>query len=153
MTKITWKEYEDLIDEIATGIPSSAQGYSAIVGLARGGLVAAVMLAHKLEIDRVYSWGMRSYSGQDQTEIRVYQPLSEDTLAELRASEKFLIVDDVVDNQKTLKFAMTQLEDEGITKDRYHIATTVAKGEIPDWLDFYGAAYSIEDWIVFPFEE
>lgn len=47
---LTWKEVEDAVESIAYRIKSSGIKIDTITGLARGGLIPAVMLSHKMEI-------------------------------------------------------------------------------------------------------
>ena len=75
---VSWKEVQELVNELAIGIELHCTDIKYIHGLSRGGLIPAVMLSHKLRVPYV------------------------DSVVNLNAS-KVLIIDDICDSGKTLK--------------------------------------------------
>ena len=73
-----WDTIDDLVNTLTKGIENNLTGIKYIHGLARGGLIPAVMLSHKLNIP--------------------YTPHPE-----LFKPDELLIVDDIADSGKTLK--------------------------------------------------
>ena len=77
---LSWDDIEDAIERLATNIKTSNKKITAINGLARGGLIPAVMLSHKLGIP--------------------FMIKDEDNIDE----GYILIVDDICDTGKTLEY-------------------------------------------------
>ena len=74
-TFIKWDEY--ITDCCNAASCASVHGpFTAIVGIARGGLIPATIIAHKLGITKVYSLGVTYYDGDVKREFPiVYQHL------------------------------------------------------------------------------
>ena len=96
---ITWSDIDDAIERLATNIESSKVKIGAIQGIARGGLIPAVMLSHKLGVPLV---------GDDH-----------DTEGYL------LIVDDICDTGATLEY-YTKYEG-ALTATIHHKQTAIVK--------------------------
>lgn len=47
---LEWRDVDEAINRLATNITNSGKKISAIKGIARGGLIPAVMLSHKLNV-------------------------------------------------------------------------------------------------------
>ena len=75
---IDWNEFDNLVTELAISVNFKLTGINYIHGIARGGLIPAVMLSHKLNIPYV------------------------DSIINLNPNE-VLVVDDIADSGKTLK--------------------------------------------------
>ena len=81
---ITWENIDEAIEVLAKQIEDSKIHYEVIYGLARGGLVPAVMLSHRLKIPMV---------------------LNMEEVWRLKVKNKAaLIVDDISDTGETLKY-------------------------------------------------
>ncbi len=71
--KISWEEFDRLIDRLEIKINKSGNKFDGIIGIPRGGLIVAVCLSHRLNLPLVN-----------------------------KISNKILIVDDLSDSGKTL---------------------------------------------------
>ena len=76
--KINWEEFDRLIDKLEVKINKSGEKFDGITGIARGGLVVAICLSHRLNL---------RFVGEG-TRINLW--------------EQILITDDVVDSGNTL---------------------------------------------------
>lgn len=125
------------VKTLANLIQKSGKKYTAIVAVAKGGLMLASLLAQELKIDRVDSVSIKSYRGQEKHTLELLNTL-DTTLQDA------LIVDDIVDTGDTLKYVSERLKADSValfykpekshTKPTYHLHET-------------------SKWVVFPWEE
>lgn len=122
---ITWDRLENAIDKIANQVKTSNANYEAIYGLPRGGLVPAVMLSHRLQVSLILNmeevWRLK-VNGRD-----------------------VLIVDDISDSGRTLKYFGDQKFDIATVSSRVNKTQTTPK--------YNGIELTHEDWVVFPWED
>lgn len=113
--------------------------FTTIVGIARGGLVPAAIIARELGIRTVDTVCIASYQGQVQGEPQILKNVSGD-------GEGVLVVDDLVDTGVTARLVRTLLP-------KAHIATVYAKPEGRDAVDTFVTMVSQDTWIVFPWDQ
>lgn len=113
--------------------------FRSIVGIARGGLVPAAIIARELGIRTVDTVCIASYQGQVQGEPQILKDVSGD-------GEGILVVDDLVDTGVTARLVRTLLP-------KAHIATVYAKPEGRDAVDTFVTMVSQDTWIVFPWDQ
>ena len=104
---ITWKQIEDDVAELATNINKSGTTFDSIIGIAKGGLIPATMLAELLDIKTLISFGIRSYTGYESGEPIVYQSLPDSYKP--AKGKSVLIVDDLADTGKTFEEVMKEV--------------------------------------------
>lgn len=75
--KISWEEFDRLIDKLEVKINKSGEKFDGIIGVPRGGLIVAVCLSHRLNLPLIAE-------------------------GHLIDSMSILLVDDIVDSGKTL---------------------------------------------------
>lgn len=142
-----WRYIHKACDKIAEELYEA--DIDCIVGLSRGGLIPAVILANNLGIREVFSIGVASYDQMQPGEISVYQnlPINNEQLIQ---STKILVVDDISDKGNTFKH-VTKFLREQYTADitTASIFTKPKTAFIPDL--FYHQAPD-RQWIVFPWE-
>ncbi len=105
---LSWDEITECCNIIADKISNDDLVINSIVGLSRGGLVPATILAHKLKIREVMVHGYHSYD--DETKKRdvsnvhgmMYQDVMYDLMKGL-PGRNILIVDDLCDEGVTMK--------------------------------------------------
>jgi uncharacterized protein len=148
---ISWSDLDTIVDDIVQEVISSDINIDCILGLSRGGLVPAVMLANKLGTERVYSFGLRSYNGSEAESIKTYQHVGHNMCVE----SNVLVVDDISDKGATLGYVKRQICADGpdnyVHRNIYTCTICIKKGTDfqPTW---YGNTYDNNDWIVFPWE-
>lgn len=113
--------------------------FDKIVGIARGGLVPAAIVARELNIRNVDNVSIASYEGKVQGEPRIIKGLDDD-------GEGVLVVDDLVDTGVTARLVRQLLP-------KAHIATVYAKPEGKGDVDTFVTIVSQNTWIVFPWDQ
>lgn len=107
---VTWEEYFKLCDNLVEQIKAAPLPYTDIVAIARGGFIPAQYLAYKLNIKRIYNYGMISYSDDNirltGKNIETYQIPRDGDFPNLR---RLLVVDDIADSGKSLYRACQDL--------------------------------------------
>ena len=149
---MSWADVDAATDRIVEEILESEININAILGLSRGGLVPAVIISNKLDIDKVYSYGLRSYNTNRQGEaISTYQHIGPN----LCSDENILIVDDISDQGKTLAYVKDQVCSDGplnyVHKNIYTCTLCIKKNTdfLPTW---YYRTYRDDQWVTFPWE-
>ncbi len=116
--------------------------WKAVVGITRGGLVPAMIVARELDIRVVDSISIKSYNHQTQGEPQVIKAPQADLMGD---GTGILIVDDLVDSGKTLE----------VVRRLYpsaHFATVYAKPSGKPMVDSYITEVSQDTWIFFPWD-
>ena len=149
--ELSWADVDNATDRLAVEVLNSQINIDAILGLSRGGLVPAVLLANKLNIDRVYSYGLRSYTGNMIGAIKTYQHIG----ANLGTEENILIVDDISDKGETLGYVKGQVCTDShldyIHKNIYTCTLCIKRSTnfLPTW---HCDTYDDDVWVTFPWE-
>lgn len=114
--------------------------FRGVVGIARGGLVPAAIIARELDIRLVETICIVTYRDDDTPgEPRALKPLEGDGAG-------LLVVDDLVDTGITARLARSMLP-------RAHIATVYAKPAGRPEVDTFVTLVSQDTWIVFPWDD
>jgi len=116
--------------------------WRAVVGITRGGLVPAMIVARELDIRVVDTISVKSYSHQAQMQAVVIKAPQADLM---RDGTGILIVDDLVDTGKTLELVRRMYP-------AAHFATVYAKPSGKPMVDSYVTEVSQDTWIFFPWD-
>lgn len=113
--------------------------YTSIVGITRGGLVPAAIIARELNIRLVDTVCIATYDHRDQS-------ANEQILKGVEGTgEGILVVDDLVDTGNTAKVVRAMLP-------KAHLATVYAKPAGRPLVDTYITEVSQDTWILFPWD-
>ena len=112
--------------------------WQGIVGIARGGLVPATIVARELEIRLIDTFCVSSYDHQTRGKVDVLK-------APPGSGEGWLIIDDLVDTGATAKVVRDALPNA-------HFATIYAKPTGRPLVDTYITEVSQDTWIHFPWD-
>lgn len=134
---VSWEELHRDTRALAWRLNDMA--FESIVGIARGGLVPAAIIARELGIRHVDTVCIASYDGKVQGEAKVLKDLDGD-------GEGVLVVDDLVDTGVTARLVRKLLP-------KAHIATVYAKPDGRDDVDTFVTMVSQDTWIVFPWDQ
>ena len=117
--------------------------WRAVVGITRGGLVPAMIVARELDIRVVDTISVKSYSHQAQAaEAIVTKSPQTDLMGD---GTGILVVDDLVDTGKTLELVRRLYP-------KAHFATVYAKPSGKPQVDTYITEVSQDTWIFFPWD-
>ena len=119
-----------------------AGAWKAVVGITRGGLVPAAIVARELDIRVVDTISVKSYSHQTRKEAQVTK---EPQAALMGDGEGILVVDDLVDSGKTLELVRRLYP-------KAHFATVYAKPKGREQVDTFITEVSQDTWIFFPWD-
>ncbi|MBW0157361.1 xanthine phosphoribosyltransferase [Sedimentimonas flavescens] len=119
-----------------------AGAWKAVVGITRGGLVPAAIVARELDIRVVDTISVKSYSHQTQREPAVIKSPQADLMGD---GEGILIVDDLVDSGRTLELVRRLYP-------KAHFATVYAKPKGREQVDTFIIEVSQDTWIFFPWD-
>lgn len=119
--------------------------YDFIVGVGRGGLIPATMLAYKLK-KKVISFGINTYNDMVQTDKYViYQPITIPT-----KQSRILVVDDICDTGNTFNIIRDIYNKENHLDIEF--ASLFVKDSKSHLVDYYGLSVSDGIWLDFPWE-
>jgi hypoxanthine phosphoribosyltransferase len=140
---LSWKDIEKDVTKLAKQISPRP---TAIIGIARGGVVIARLLSDLLDMQKIRFFGLRFYKSVDKREkkIEIYQRLKENL-----KKDDVLLVDDVADTGKSIKVGK-QLVLSLKPKD-LKIATLYIK----PWSNFKPDYFvkTFDGWVIFPWEK
>ena len=120
--------------------------FKAVIGITRGGLVPATIVARELGIRLIDTVCVVSYDHQTQGELTLLKPPSQQTMQLGGGTGKgLLIVDDLVDTGKTARVVRDLLPDA-------HFATVYAKPMGRPLVDTFITEVSQDTWIYFPWD-
>lgn len=119
-----------------------AGAWKAIVGITRGGLVPAAIVARELNIRVIDTISVKGYNHQTQSDPVVIKAPQADLMGE---GEGILVVDDLVDSGRTLELVRRLYP-------KAHFATVYAKPKGREQVDTYITEVSQDTWIFFPWD-
>ncbi len=124
-----------------------AQNYqpNMVVGITRGGLIPARILADLLETSEFATIQIEFYVDINQTKA---EPTLRQPLTAKVAHKKVLLVDDIADSGESLKLAKTHLQQQGAHEVK--TATLYQKSHSTTTPDFYEKQTT--NWVVFPWD-
>ena len=167
--KLSWHDVEHQCVKITEQVlntisPSCSTRVDSIIGLSRGGLVPATMMAHRLGVREILVHGYHSYDDCTNTrdQINDHGVMYQDVVCDLTESFKnsqsyydhkqILIVDDLCDEGLTLQGLVKRLYNKFDKNDVcFYTATLYCKEHSVFTPDFVGEHCSNE-WLAFPWE-
>lgn len=140
---VSWNEFGQLVEELAALVKGRGDRCDLVVGIARGGIPPALVVADRLQahIDFI---NVKSYRGiQSRNRPEILSTLVEDV-----RGQSLLVVDDLVDEGDTMETITNYLK----AKEPKAIKTAVLF--IKPWSRFKPDFYLeiVDKWIVFPWE-
>lgn len=121
--KFSYAQMEHAIDNFVDQINKQDITYDYIYGIARGGLVPAVRMSHRLGIPmKVITWSTRDGNIQNHNDIIEIVEL-------LNSGKMLLVVEDIIDSGRTInsifEYLNEQLQDQYFLTSQLHIATMI----------------------------
>jgi xanthine phosphoribosyltransferase len=141
---VSWEQFHRDARALAWRL-AEAGPFSAIVAIARGGLVPAAIVARELDLRVVETLCIASYeAGTQKGRPKILKPVAED-IARLGDGRGILVVDDLVDTGATALVAREILA-------KAHFATVYAKPQGRPHVDTFITEVSQDTWIHFPWD-
>ncbi|MDN5788932.1 xanthine phosphoribosyltransferase [Pseudorhodobacter sp.] len=116
--------------------------WKAVVGITRGGMVPAMIVARELDIRVVDTISVKSYDHQHQAEAKIIKSPQAEIMGD---GEGILIVDDLVDTGRTLELVRKLYP-------KAHFATVYAKPHGRPMVETFITEVSQDTWIFFPWD-
>lgn len=116
--------------------------WKAVVGITRGGLVPAMIVARELDIRVVDTISVKSYNHQQRADATIIKSPQADMMGD---GTGILIVDDLVDTGKTLELVRKLYP-------KAHFATVYAKPHGRPMVETFITEVSQDTWIFFPWD-
>lgn len=136
---LSWEDIVKNSCEFADNLKKQRH-WTKLVAITRGGLVPAALLARCLGIKYIDTICLNSYDDAEDLQKET------DVLKEIRNSgSEFLVIDDLVDTGKTMKFVQEMLPNA-------YRACLYAKPKGVQYIHSYHTLYPQETWLVFPWE-
>jgi len=147
---LDWSNYFKYINNLIHLIKKNKLEDWPILAIARGGLIPATLISHALHNPDLQVIGMTSYEGKLQKKIIMTQEPKID-------SNRYLIIDDLVDSGKTLNLVKYYLQEEtccvetkvAVLIDKYSINHTITNRPRAD---LFVTSIHPDVWIEFPYE-
>ena len=163
--ELTWMHVESAVAYMCDHLKNDLEWQpDLIIGISRGGLVPAVMMAHNLGVLKVEAFQLHSYDDEGRKSLPT--PVSEiNTLggvlsagrvSNMIRSHKVLFVEDIVDSGDTMTWLKAFIEDLDFWGDLEvkYAALALKKHKAPSsaWPDISAWVYEESGWISFPWE-
>ena len=152
--KYSWKYIDNACANIAKQYPVTIPR-PRIVGISRGGLIPAVLLAKYLKAGEVYSIGLKSYKDDSEFASRLHEPDVYQNIQyncpRLARGEPILLVDDISDEGNTLHYVRKEILNFNSTV--IYTATIFIKDKTNFAPDIYHVKVPDNQWVVFPWEK
>lgn len=160
MNKKIYVTYEDIqrdtqeLYNIIRNKTSLNNNFDCIIGVARGGVIPATLLAYKLNIPTFKTIQIKSYDNNDNKIPTNFSSGTLPLLDELNKYNNILIVDDLVDTGKTLQAFKMLYE---YLKDIVNLTTNIKFAclyykQSSEFIPDYYSSMVDDKWIVFPWE-
>lgn len=144
---VSWEQFHRDARALAWRLSSEAPRFQAIVGITRGGLVPAAIVARELDIRVIETVCVVSYRKDNKPgEVRVVKEIAETVLKLGEGADAgVVVVDDLVDTGQTARVVRAILP-------RAHFAAVYAKPKGKPLVDTFITEVSQDTWIHFPWD-
>lgn len=136
---ISWEEMHRHTKSLARKLVDKGP-WTGIIGVARGGLVPACIIARELDIHLVETLCISSYDHKSHTTAKVLKVPDD-----VGDGEGWLVIDDLVDTGNTFRLAREMMP-------KAHYATIYAKPKGEPTVDTFTMEVSQDTWIHFPWD-
>jgi len=141
---VSWDEFHRDARQLAARL-ANEDPFDIIVGIARGGLVPATIVARELGVRFIETVCVASYQHAQQGEARLIKGPTQDVMANADGGKRVLIVDDLVDTGRTARLVRGLLP-------QAHYAVVYAKPLGRPLVDTFVAEVPQDTWIDFPWD-
>jgi hypoxanthine phosphoribosyltransferase len=155
---VTWKEVDEITDIFVDQFKKD-WGYVlsddfCIIALARGGLIPANIISHKLGIPQVHSLGL-SYYENDKINNKRKLPIFYQGITTC-LKENIIIIDDISDTGSTFLHTTNYLKmvcGKDTNEEDIHTFSLFTKFNSKFKPDYFGKKIVRDTWVIFPWEQ
>ncbi len=140
---VSWDQFHRDARALAWRL-NAAGPFTSVVGITRGGLVPAAVVARELGIRVIETVSIASYDHDRQSDVKVLKPVA-DHIVGADKGRGVVIVDDLVDTGATLKVMREAMPNA-------HFATVYAKPKGRPLVDTFITEVSQDTWIFLPWD-
>ncbi|GGP19358.1 phosphoribosyltransferase [Thermocladium modestius] len=142
---VSWSDVMTYLLRIVEGMGSDGFRPDVVVGIMRGGVIAARLIGDLLGVDSISLMEIKFYKGigEQGDEPRITQPLTINV-----KGKRVLVIDDIADSGNTMRTAIDYIK--GMNPLQVKTATLLLKPWTKFKPDYYGGETTM--WIVFPWE-
>ena len=146
---ISYLAIQALTKQLTAKIKDSGNDFDCIVGIARGGVIPATMLAYQLDVTEVRSIQLASYTGQERGDIWMDE-FDDNVIQHIKLSyAHVLLVDDLSDSGHSFSYLSAKFQQSGVPHKTAALYLKTASTFHPD---FYSAQVPADLWLNFPWE-
>lgn len=148
---INWHDITFCINRLVDSLQSTEFLPSAIIGIGRGGLIPATLIAYKLNVREVHNYSVQSYSDNKSrsTEFTTIQEPGD--IISRSTNKNILLVDDLADYGATFMHVRDSLINK-YTDLNFRTAAICIKDHTSYVPDYYVTVYPKSEWIIFPWD-
>lgn len=144
---LSWWSIEGASRLLATEIKDRVEKPAGVIGIARGGLVPATIIAHKLGIRHILSIHTASYANEEKVGTPKLTARDRALFRQIKHSGRdWIVIDDICDSGDTIRLIKQYLP-------LAFTATLLCSEQAPIQPDLWYAFKAPEEWIVFPWED
>lgn len=142
---VSWSDVMTYLLRIVEGMGGDGFRPDVVVGIMRGGVIAARLIGDLLGVDSISLMEIKFYKGIGERgeEPRITQPLTINV-----KGKRVLVIDDIADSGNTMRTAIDYIK--GMNPLQVKTATLLLKPWTKFKPDYYGGETTM--WIVFPWE-
>ena len=146
---VPWADYIKMISDLAFQMKD--EKFTDIIGISRGGLIPAQLIAYQLNVRRVHCFGISSYSETNErltgNDVNIYQRIT----VKFNKDCNILIVDDVADSGLTFKRCVAFHYDFE-SANKYKLCALHYKPCSVIKPDYFAQEVPAETWITYPYD-
>jgi hypoxanthine phosphoribosyltransferase len=140
---ISWNNFVMGCESIAKSF--SDKSITTVVGVARGGIIPASIVARHLDAD------FAIFSAKSYNEKRERSKIALGNIPDCNRNGNILIVDEICDSGNTLSACKDVFKKNYASQKIYTSSIAYKKNSI-HVPDFYFNSYSVDEWVIFPWE-
>ena len=148
---VTWEQYFELCYNIIQQIKD--QGITDIIGIARGGLIPAQYIAYSLDIERVHSCGIQTYTPDHKKMSNTFKELYQKVDVSDWKNRNILILDDIADTGDTFQIFLDNHYFSPESNNKIYTAALHYKQKKCHFgLNYWAEDIASDTWVVYPYD-
>jgi hypoxanthine phosphoribosyltransferase len=148
---ILWHDIYFSLNKLVDIFKEQNYAPKAIVGIGRGGLIPATLLAYKLGVKDIHNYSVQTYNDKNTRTDNFKTLQTPDACLSELTNESVLVVDDLSDSGHTLRYINDELINRYNLKD-VKTATLFVKDQTTFLPDFFITKFPSTTWLTFPWE-